>query len=337
MYGHLVAVEVGVERRADHRMDPDRLAFHQHRLERLDAEAMQRRGPVQKHRMPVDDMLEDLPDLGSLLVHHLLGALDGLHHPRSMSLRMMNGLKSSTAMSFGRPHSWEPQLGSDHDHRAAGIVHALAEKVLAEAPLLSLEHIGQRFERAIIVAPHRVDPPRVVKEGVDRLCSIRFSFRRMTSGALMSIRRFRRLFLMMTRRYRSLRSEVAKPSALERHQRPELRRDHRDDIQDHPLGFVDRSVFPFAEGFDHPKPLQRLELLLGGGLHLDLLAQLLGELVDVGQLQEALHGIAADLGNEPALVRQLEVVVVFRQCAQNLRNTGLRRSGRLSAGLSVPG
>ena len=40
---HLVAVEVGVERRADERVQLDRLALDQHRLERLDAEAVQRR------------------------------------------------------------------------------------------------------------------------------------------------------------------------------------------------------------------------------------------------------------------------------------------------------
>ena len=41
VHGHLVAVEVGVEGGADQRMKLDRLAFDQHRLERLDAEAVQ--------------------------------------------------------------------------------------------------------------------------------------------------------------------------------------------------------------------------------------------------------------------------------------------------------
>ena len=41
-------------------------------------------------------------------------------------------------------------------------------------------------------------------------CNIRFSLRTMISGALSSSRRLRRLFLLITRRYRSLRSEVAK-------------------------------------------------------------------------------------------------------------------------------
>ena len=75
--GHLVAVEVGVERRADERVQLDRLALDEHRLERLDAEAVQRRSAVQQHRVLLDDVLEDVPDLGTLLLDHLLGALDG--------------------------------------------------------------------------------------------------------------------------------------------------------------------------------------------------------------------------------------------------------------------
>ncbi len=41
-------------------------------------------------------------------------------------------------------------------------------------------------------------------------CSMRFSLRTMMSGARSSIRRFRRLLRLITRRYRSLRSDVAK-------------------------------------------------------------------------------------------------------------------------------
>ena len=41
-------------------------------------------------------------------------------------------------------------------------------------------------------------------------CSIRFSLRMMMSGARSSIKRFKRLFRLITRRYRSFRSDVAK-------------------------------------------------------------------------------------------------------------------------------
>ena len=48
---HLVAVEVGVEGRADERVDLDRLALDQHRLEGLDAEPVERRRAVQQDRV----------------------------------------------------------------------------------------------------------------------------------------------------------------------------------------------------------------------------------------------------------------------------------------------
>ena len=63
VHGHLVAVEVGVERRADERMQLDRLALDQGRLEGLDAEAVQRRRAVQQHRMLADHLIEDVPNL----------------------------------------------------------------------------------------------------------------------------------------------------------------------------------------------------------------------------------------------------------------------------------
>src|SRR6476661_7041453 len=74
---HLVAVEVGVERRADERMKLDRLALDQHRLERLDAQTMQSRSAVQEYRMLADHLFEDVPNLRLLLLHQLLGLLDG--------------------------------------------------------------------------------------------------------------------------------------------------------------------------------------------------------------------------------------------------------------------
>src|SRR3712207_8254487 len=58
VHRHLVTVEVGVERGADQRVDLDGLALHQLRLERLDAEAVQRRRPVEHHRGLGDYLLE---------------------------------------------------------------------------------------------------------------------------------------------------------------------------------------------------------------------------------------------------------------------------------------
>ena len=77
VHGHLVAVEVGVERRANQRVQLDRLAFDQRRLKRLDPQAVQRRRTVEHDRMFADHLFEDVPHHRFLHFNHLLGLLDG--------------------------------------------------------------------------------------------------------------------------------------------------------------------------------------------------------------------------------------------------------------------
>ena len=76
MDGHLVPIEVRVERRADQWMNPDRLPFNKHRLECLNPEAVQRRCPVEQDGMLPDHLLEHVPDFRTLLFHHLFGLFD---------------------------------------------------------------------------------------------------------------------------------------------------------------------------------------------------------------------------------------------------------------------
>ena len=77
MDGHLVAVEVGVEGRADEGMDLDGLALDEDGLEGLDAQTVERRRAVEHHGMLFDDLLEDVPNRSLFALDHALGALDG--------------------------------------------------------------------------------------------------------------------------------------------------------------------------------------------------------------------------------------------------------------------
>ena len=79
VHGHLVAVEVGVERSADERVQVDGLTLDQHGLESLDGEAVQRRCAVEQDEAAIDDLLEDVPHKGGATLDGALGALDVLH------------------------------------------------------------------------------------------------------------------------------------------------------------------------------------------------------------------------------------------------------------------
>src|SRR5918995_197488 len=60
------------------------------------------------------------------------------------------------------------QRRADHDDRAARVVDALAEQVLAEAALLALDHVGQRLERALVGAGDRATTATVVEQRIHR-------------------------------------------------------------------------------------------------------------------------------------------------------------------------
>ena len=59
MDSHLVAVKVSVVRRANERVDLDRLALDEDGLEGLDAEAVKRRGAVEQDGVLLDDLIEE--------------------------------------------------------------------------------------------------------------------------------------------------------------------------------------------------------------------------------------------------------------------------------------
>ena len=142
VHGHLVAVEVGVERGADQRVNLDGFAFHQHRLEGLNAEAVQRGRAVQQHRMVLDDLFQDVPHDGLLLLHHFLGLLDGGAVSGLLQPVIDERLEQLQRHLLGQAALVQLEVGTDHDDRTAGVVHALAQQVLAEAALLALQRVA---------------------------------------------------------------------------------------------------------------------------------------------------------------------------------------------------
>src|SRR5439155_24088471 len=59
------------------------------------------------------------------------------------------------------------QVVADDDDRAAGVIHALAEEVLPEPPLLPAEHVREALQLVIAGAGDRTAAAAVVHERVD--------------------------------------------------------------------------------------------------------------------------------------------------------------------------
>ena len=80
MNGHLVTVEVGVERCTCKRVKLYGLTLDHTRLEGLNTESVKCRSTVEKNRMTFHHVLKNLPDDRILAVHDFLGTLDSLHN-----------------------------------------------------------------------------------------------------------------------------------------------------------------------------------------------------------------------------------------------------------------
>ena len=240
MHGHLVTVEVGVERRADERMQLDGLAFDEHRLERLDAQAMQRRRAVQQHRMFADDFFEDVPDFRTFTLDQALGGLDGRRVATDLQLLEDEGLEELERHLLRQAALVQAQRGADDNNRTTGVVDALAQQVLAEPALLALDHVGERLQRALVGARDGAAAAAVVEQRIDSFLQhallvahddVRSVELQQAAQTIVAVDDAAIQIVEIRRR---------EAAAIERHQRTQIRRQHGQHGHDHPLGLVAR-------------------------------------------------------------------------------------------------
>ena len=323
VHGHLVAVKVGVEGGADQRVNLDGLAFHQHRLKSLNAQTMKGWGAVQQHRVVLDDFLKDVPHHRLLHLHHFLGLLDGGAVARLLQTVIDEGLEQLKRHLLGQAALVQLEIGTDHDDRTAGVVHALAEQVLAEAALLALEGIGERLERAVVGATQHTAAAAVVEQSVDgflqhALFVAHNDFRRVQIHQLLQP-----VVAVDNAAVEIVQIGRGKAAAIQRHQGAQLGRNDRQHVENHPL----RLVAGLAESLNDLEALGELDLLLRGGLGLHALAQLDTELVDVDALEQFLDGLGAHHGLEAGgavLLIELAIAILV------LDNLALAHAGRIA-------
>src|SRR5215470_8340632 len=127
---------------------------------------MQRRRAVQQHWMLTNHFLEHVPHFRTLQFDHLLRLLDRGDETALFELVVDERLEELERHLLRQTALMQFQLGADDDDRAAGVVDALAEQVLAEAALLALERIRERFQRTIVGAAQYAAAAAVVEQRI---------------------------------------------------------------------------------------------------------------------------------------------------------------------------
>ena len=307
--GHLVAVEVGVEGGTHQGVELDGPALYQHRLECLDAQAVEGGGTVEHHGVLLDDEVQGVPDLGPAPVHHLLGGLDVVGQAVLHQLLHNEGAEELNGHLLGQAALIDLQFRAHHDDGTARVVHPLAQQVLTEPALLALEHVGQGLEGPVVGAGDGAAPAAVVDEGVHSLLEhpLLVADDDVRGGELDEP--LEAVVPVDDPAVEVVEVRGGEAPAVQLDHGADLRGDHRQHVDDHPLG----PVAGQAEGVHHFQALDDPGLLLAGGV-LELLPELDGQGLQVDVGQELLHGLGAHAGVEIVLILLPQVpVLLFRE------------------------
>src|SRR5690606_1232076 len=296
--------------------------------ERLDTETVQRRRTVQQHRMLADDLLEDIPDLRPFALDETLRGLDRRRLAAKLQLREDERLEELERELLRQTALVQLQRRADDDHRTARVVDALTEQVLTEAALLALDHVGQRLQRPLVRAGDRAAAAAVVEQSVDGLLQHALLVAHDDVGRVQLEQPAQPVITVDDPAIQIVEIARREPAAVERHERTQIRRQHRQHRHDHPLGTVVR----FDERLEQLQALRQPLDLRVGARALDLLPDLVDLGMQIDRREQIAHGIRAHAGVEivAVLLDRLEILLVGQQLpALERRHAGIDDDERL--------
>ena len=263
-------------------------------LEGLHAQPVQGGGAVEDDGVLAHHVVQGVPDLGGLALDHLLGAFHRRHVALLHQAVVDEGLEELQGHLLGKTALVEPQVRPHGDDGAARVVDALAQQVLAEAALLSLEHVRERTQGAFVGARDGPTAPSVVEEHVDGFLQHPFLVADDDLGGVQFHEPLEAVVAVDDAPVQVVEIRGGKAPALQGNQGPQIGRDHGDCREDHPLG----TVAGLAQGLDNTQTLGELFLLgVGGGL-LQVGPQFRIQAVQVQLLEERTGRLGADAGHE---------------------------------------
>jgi hypothetical protein len=198
-----------------------------------------------------------------------------------------------------------------HDHGPAGVVHPLAQQVLSEAALLALDHVGERLELALVGAGDRLAAAAVVQKSIHGLLQHALLVANDDIRRIQVEKPLQAIVAVDDAPVQVVQVGGRESAAIQRHERPQIRRQHRQDLHDHPF----RPVAGLDEGLDDLEPLgELLDLGFRAG-RVELFAQLHGLRLEVHGPQQVPDGLGAHLGPElvTILLDRVEVGVLRQQ------------------------
>src|SRR5699024_1746694 len=169
----------------------DGLTFDQQRLKGLHTESVEGGRTVEQHGVLFDDLVEDIPDDGDLVLFRQAGAwtwsflfcdavdfLCALDHPFGgfdrgavtvLLQKVVNeGLVELEGHFLGQTTLVHAQAWTGNDDGTSRVVDAFSEQVLAEATAFTAQRFAQGFERTSTGSGDAFATSAVIEERIDR-------------------------------------------------------------------------------------------------------------------------------------------------------------------------
>ena len=262
VYGHLVTVKIGIERRSYQWVQLDSLAFNQFGLECLNAQPVQCRRAVQHDRVAFEHIFKNVPNHGVFPIHDFLSRLHGFDNAAFNQFPDDERLEQLSRHVFWQSAFVQFQFRANHNNRTAGIIHPFAEQVLAETALLAFQHIRKRLQGAVAFRTHGIHLARIVEQRINGF---------LQHPLFVAQNDFRSLYFNQT-----LQAVVAddhaavqvvqvgsrKTATVQWHQWPQFGRYHGHHLDNHPFRAVFNARVRIAQGFHHLQAFQGLGLPL---------------------------------------------------------------------------
>ena len=296
---HLVAVEVGVVCSTYERMEFECAAFNKNGFKSLNTESVKSRRTVEHYRVILDNDLECVPNFGlGCSFDHFSCVFDvgccadinkAFHNKRFEELDGHFFRKTALA---------HLEFRTNNDNGTSGIVNTFTEKVLAETSLFTFEHIGKGFEGTVGRSGYRTAFSAVVDKCVN--CFLKHTF--FVADDDIRSAEFKKSFKTVVSVDNSSVKIVevgsCKSAAVKLDHRSDIRRNYRNNIEDHPF----RTVSGKAESFDNFKTFEKAYTFLAGCI-LKFFMELCGKGFKVNILEKKLNSFGAH--------SRLEVFLIF--------------------------
>src|SRR5665213_1877061 len=244
--------------------------------------------------MTLRHFFQNVPNFLRLAFDHFLRAANGVNIAEFFQSANDERLEQNERHLLRQTALMQLEFRPNDDDRSAGIIHALAEQVLTEASAFALEHVAQRFQRAVARAGDRTSVTAVVEQRVHGFLQHTLLVADDDFGRLELEQRLETVVAVDDTAVKIVQIRSRKTSAFERHQRAQVRRNHRQHREDHPF----RTALRRTETLQQLDALRQFfaDLLALGFRHRD--SQFLGLLDEINTAQGLANRFRPHLGGE---------------------------------------